>query len=85
VTDENTSPYNSDRLETLAERQDKLVDAVNQIGENVAWLVANTQGIFQMFNDPKLMSSMMNGVLGGGLAGLSGQQQSNTNDDNSES
>lgn len=56
-------------LHELTVRVGKLVESHNQVGENVAWLVANTQGIFQMLNDPNLINSMMSGVLGGGMFG----------------
>jgi hypothetical protein len=60
-------------IHELTVRMGKLVESHNQVGENVAWLVANTQGIFQMLNDPNLINSMMSGVLGGGMFG-GGQQ-----------
>lgn len=52
----------------LRELVGQLVASHNQVGENVAWLVANTQGIFQMFNSPEMMNQMMGMVLGGGNA-----------------
>lgn len=50
----------------LQDKLDKLVISYNQMGENVAWLVANTQGIFQMFNNPEMMSQLMGKFMGGG-------------------
>ena len=62
------------RYAELTARLDQLIASHNQVGENVAWLVANTQGLFQMFNDPKLINQVMGGMLGGGMFG-GGQQQ----------
>lgn len=45
----------------------KLVESHNGVGANVAWLVANTQGLFQMFSDPNIINQMM-GTMMGGLA-----------------
>jgi hypothetical protein len=42
-----------------------LVESHNKVGENIAWLTANTQGIFQMFSDPAIINSMMSGMIGG--------------------
>lgn len=53
----------------LREQNAELIASHNQVGENVAWLVANTQGIFQMLNSPEMMNQMMSTVLGGGNAG----------------
>lgn len=50
----------------LQDKLDKLVISYNQMGENVAWLVANTQGVFQMFNNPEMMSQLMGKFMGGG-------------------
>lgn len=47
----------------------ELVASHNQVGENVAWLVANTQGIFQMLNSPEMMQQMMSTAFGGGPSG----------------
>lgn len=43
----------------------KLIDSHNAVGENLQWLVANTQGIFQMFNNPQMMSQIMGQFMGG--------------------
>jgi hypothetical protein len=57
-------------------RMDQLVASHNEVGQNVAWIVANTQGLFQMFSDPKLINQVMGGMLGGmGGAFGGGQQQ----------
>jgi hypothetical protein len=51
-------------------RLDRMVQGINAIGENVQWLVQNTQGIFQMFQSPQFMSQMTNALMGGvGSAG----------------
>jgi hypothetical protein len=47
----------------IQSRIDQLIASHNQVGENIAWIVANTQGIFQMFSDPKLINQMMGGML----------------------
>lgn len=52
-------------INSLKERQDRLVEAVNQIGANVQWLTANTQGLFQMFSDPNIINQMMGAMMGG--------------------
>lgn len=57
------------QIDELKAQNAKLIESHNQVGENVAWLVANTQGIFQMFNSPEMMNQMMGMVLGGGNAG----------------
>lgn len=49
----------------LQGRLDQLVASHNEVGQNVAWIVANTQGIFQMFSDPKMMSQLMSSMVGG--------------------
>lgn len=49
----------------LSTKFDKLVESHNQVGENLQWLVANTQGIFQMFNNPQMMSQIMGQFMGG--------------------
>lgn len=49
----------------LQGRLDQLVASHNQVGENIAWLTANTQGIFAMLNDPKFISQMMGGMMSG--------------------
>src|SRR5260370_1325531 len=54
------------QLDTLHAKLDRLIQSHNEVGENVAWLTANTQGLFQMFSNPELMSKMMSGMLGGG-------------------
>lgn len=60
----------------MSARQQQLVESHNKVGANVAWIVSNVQGIFQMFNDPaamsnimSLMSPMVGGVINGGQEG----------------
>ena len=54
------------RLGAIEAKLIELTNGYNATGENVAWLVANVQGIFQMFNDPKMMSQLMGKMMGGG-------------------
>lgn len=49
-------------LAAQAARMDRLVAAVNGIGENMAWLVSSTQGIFAFFSDPAAVSRLMSGM-----------------------
>lgn len=49
----------------LTARFAELIESHNQVGENLQWLVANTQGIFQMFNNPQMMSQIMGQFMGG--------------------
>lgn len=52
-------------IHSLRAQQERLVEAVNQIGANLQWLVANTQGLFQMFSDPNIINQMMSAMMGG--------------------
>ncbi|HEV2352695.1 MAG TPA: hypothetical protein VGR89_00490 [Puia sp.] len=63
-----------DRVDALQKRLDTLIESHNAVGENVAWLVANAQGIFQMFNDPKMINQMMGTMLSGGMGVPGGGQ-----------
>jgi hypothetical protein len=54
------------RLTAMEERLNSLVTAANSTGENMAWLIANVQGIFQMFNNPETMAKLMGQMMGGG-------------------
>lgn len=47
-----------------AERLERLIEAVNQLGANTQWLVDNVQGVFQMFHSPMFMQ-MIQGALSG--------------------
>lgn len=49
----------------LNERLDGQAVGINNIGENLDWLVKNTQGIFQMFASPAFMSQMTSMLMGG--------------------
>lgn len=64
----------------IQSRLDQLIASHNQVGENIAWLTANTQGIFQMLNNPELMSKMMGGLLSGGPMGMMGGAFSDKSD-----
>lgn len=52
-------------LDELKQSFAELVASHNAVGENLQWLVANTQGIFQMFNNPQMMSQIMGQFMGG--------------------
>lgn len=65
-------------IQKVVARLDQLVASHNQVGENVAWLTANTQGIFAMLNDPKFISQMMGGMMSG-----MGRAQANAGQDRS--
>lgn len=59
-------------IHELHAQQKALVESHNEVGQNIAWIVANTQGIFQMFNSPEMMGQMMSmvgGAFGGGRPG----------------
>lgn len=56
----------------LNEQVAKLIESHNQVGQNIAWLVANTQGVFQMLQNPQMMQQLMGSVLGGKLPGMEG-------------
>ena len=47
-----------DRQADIDTRLDVYRDALNGIGENIVWLVTNTQGLFQMFASPQFMGQM---------------------------
>jgi hypothetical protein len=55
-------------LHEIRVRQDALITSHNEVGANVAWIVANTQGLFKMFNDPGMMNQVMS-MMGGGILG----------------
>lgn len=58
------------KIAALQEMVAKLVESHNQVGQNVAWLVANTQGLFQTLQNPEFMNQIMGQVLGGKLPGM---------------
>lgn len=67
------------RLDTIQAENDALnqklaalIESHNQVGQNIAWLVANTQGVFQMLQNPQMMQQLMGSVLGGKLPGMEG-------------
>jgi hypothetical protein len=62
-----------DSQNALNARLEGQAAGINAIGQNLNWLVQNTQGIFQMFASPQFMSQMSN-MLIGGISG-NGQQQ----------
>ena len=49
-------------------RLDVYRDALNGVGENIVWLVTNTQGLFQMFASPQFMGQMTNLLTKQGLS-----------------
>lgn len=54
-----------DAISATNERLDRQAAGINAIGENLQWLVQNTQGIFQMFSNPAFISQMSNALMGG--------------------
>ena len=59
-------------LMSIQGRLDGQAQGINSIGENLQWLVSNTQGLFQMFASPQFVSQMSNMLMGGvGNAGQS--------------
>lgn len=51
------------KIDYLYEQQQRLVSAVNGLGQNVQWIIDNAKGIFEMFQSPQFMAalpSMMN-------------------------
>lgn len=52
----------------LNTRLDVYRDALNGVGENIVWLVTNTQGLFQMFASPQFMGQMTNLLTQQGLS-----------------
>jgi hypothetical protein len=55
-----------EEISDLRGKFDELLASHNAVGENIAWLVANTQGVFQMLNNPEMMTKMMGTLMGGG-------------------
>jgi hypothetical protein len=49
---------------------DRLIEALNGLGQNMQWMIDNVQGIFQMFGNPQFMS-MLGPMVAGGLGGNS--------------
>jgi hypothetical protein len=54
-----------DALDGLSQRLDGQAAGINHIGENLNWLVQNTQGLFQMFASPQFAAQMSNMLMGG--------------------
>lgn len=54
-----------DAQAALNMRLDGQAVGINNIGENLNWLVQNTQGLFQMFASPQFVSQMSNMMMGG--------------------
>jgi hypothetical protein len=46
-------------------RLDGQAVGINNMGENLTWLIQNVQGIFQMFASPQFVSQMTNMMMGG--------------------
>lgn len=61
---------------SLNARLDNQATGINGIGQNLQWLVSNTQGIFQMFSSPAFMSQMTNTLTGMMNNGQPGPQES---------
>lgn len=57
----------NDLIEDRKDREQALVDAVNNMGKNLQWIVENVQGIFQMFSDPGVINNMMTSMMGGNM------------------
>jgi len=53
------------KLDHLSGQLERLIESHNGVGQNMAWLVQNTQGIFKMFSDPQVINQMMSGMMGG--------------------
>jgi hypothetical protein len=53
-----------ERQGALDARLDGQAAGINAIGENLTWLVQNTQGLFQMFASPQFVSQMTNMMMG---------------------
>jgi hypothetical protein len=47
-------------------RLDALTEAINNLGQNIQWVIDNAKGIFEMFSNPAFMSQMMGGFASGG-------------------
>lgn len=56
----------NDNMIGLNDRLDRQAQGINSIGENVQWLVSNTQGLFQMFSNPMMIQQLMGGMTNGG-------------------
>jgi hypothetical protein len=54
--------------EAINTRLDVYRDALNGVGENIVWLVTNTQGLFQMFASPQFMGQMTDLLTKQGLS-----------------
>lgn len=51
------------KFDYIYEQQQRLVSAVNGLGQNIQWIIDNAKGIFEMFQSPQFMAalpSMMN-------------------------
>jgi hypothetical protein len=62
------------QLESISSRLDLYRDALNAQGENVAWLVQNTQGLFQMFASPAFMGQMTELLTKQGISHATGPE-----------
>jgi hypothetical protein len=54
-------------MERLEARQTAVAEAVNGVGEKIQWIIERTEGIFQTFGSPQMMSmlpQMMSGAMG---------------------
>ena len=60
------------KLDFLYERQNRLVEKVNSLNENIRWVVENATGIFQMFNSPAFMARLPGMLSGMGVPGNDG-------------
>lgn len=60
--------------QTILTRLDIYRDALNAQGENVAWLVQNTQGLFQMFASPAFMGQMTELLTKQGISHATGPE-----------
>jgi hypothetical protein len=62
------------KFDAIVLRLDQQRDGINNIGENLQWLVQNTQGIFAMINSPQFMKQMPGALMGGFNASNSGPE-----------
>lgn len=70
-------PSQADRIEA---NQRTTIELLNDLGDNMQWIVDNVKGIFEMFNNPAMMG-MMSGMIQGGMPNLTGALNDGANAD----